>query len=58
MEFYDTIFEAWKVMKLKCGLWKVLEKQYTFWEQKGKEIKIWKNNGRVRKPVLIPVNKH
>ena len=30
IEFYNFIFQAWKVMILKCGSWKVMEKQNTF----------------------------
>ena len=25
MEFYDFIFQAWKVMEFRCGAWKVME---------------------------------
>lgn len=52
---YDWIFQARKLMKLKCGSSKVKEKQSTFWEYKGKEIQSWKNIRGVRNPVLIPV---
>ena len=32
MEFYDFIFQAWKVMEFRCGSWKVIGKWY--WLQK------------------------
>ena len=32
MEFYDFIFQAWKVLKFSCGSWKVMEYQYSFYE--------------------------
>ena len=32
MEFYNFIFQAWKVLKFRCGSWKVMENQYVFYE--------------------------
>ena len=30
MEFYDFIFQAWKVMEFRCGSWKVMENDVNF----------------------------
>ena len=30
MEFYNFIFQAWKVLKFRYGSWKVIENQYVF----------------------------
>ena len=32
MEFYNFIFQAWKVLKFRCRSWKVMENQYDFYE--------------------------
>ena len=32
VEFYNFIFQAWKVLKFRCGSWKVMENQYDFYE--------------------------
>ena len=32
MEFYNFNFQAWKVLKFRCGSWKVMENQYVFHE--------------------------
>ena len=31
MKFYNFIFQAWKVLKFRCGSWKVMENQYTLY---------------------------
>ena len=30
MEFFNFIFQAWKVLKFRCGSWKVMKNQYTY----------------------------
>ena len=32
MEFYNFIFQAWKVMEFRFGSWKVMENQYALYE--------------------------
>ena len=32
MAFYNFIFQAWKVLKFRCGSRKVMENQYDFYE--------------------------
>ena len=32
MEFYNFIFQAWKVLKFKCGSWKLMGNQYALFD--------------------------
>ena len=42
MEFYNFIFQAWKVLKFGCGSWKVMENQYDIYECKAIRSKVEK----------------
>ena len=42
MEFYNFIFQAWKVLKFRCGSWKVIENQYDLYKWKAIRSKVEK----------------
>ena len=46
MEFYNFIFQAWKVLKSRCGSRKVMENQYVFYEWKALRSKVEKLTGK------------
>ena len=57
MEFYNFIFQAWKVLKFTFGSWKVMENQYVFYEQKALRSKVEKLSGESKNQVQFQLNK-
>lgn len=50
VEFNNFIFQAWTVLKFRCGSWKLSAgKSVCFLWRKGNKIQSWKVNWRVQK---------